>query len=744
MRTQHRGLVSLLLRLQGWRLWVSVSAGTIVGAILIVSVMSLLLKGEVTWDYVLTGFVTACIVAPPSLGLLRYLLSELMRIESNAALQESRHLLQTIIDSAPIRVFWKDRECRYLGCNPAFAHDAGLQTPADLIGRDDFAMGWAEQAERYRADDRQVMESGQPRLDFEEPQTTPNGEIIWLRTSKIPLRDATGTVNGVLGLYEDITARKKVEIALTRERMFSTETINALPGVFYMFDASGRFVRWNKHFNEISGYRDDELAKMHGPDFFCGRDQERIAAAMAEAFRDGTTSVEASFQNRQGQGVPYLFSGTRMVIEGDAYLLGVGIDISERKKTEAELEQHRDHLEELVANRTLELAQAKEAAETANVAKSAFLANMSHEIRTPLNAITGMAHILRRSGLTPQQNDKLDKIEGAGDHLLEIINAVLDLSKIEAGKFTLDDAPVHIEALLGNITSMLGQKARSKGLHMQIETVSLPHNIHGDPTRLQQALLNYAANAIKFTESGHVTLRVREESHTDTTTTLRFEVEDSGIGIAPDALSKLFVAFEQADNTTTRKYGGTGLGLAITRKIAEVMGGKVGASSTEGLGSTFWFTAVLRKGSCFVEETAKAGTGSAEQAIQGDHAGKRILLAEDEPTNREIALMLLEEVGLKVDLAENGHEAVAKAQAASYAAILMDMQMPVLDGLDATRQIRQLSGHTRTPILAMTANAFAENKDQCFAAGMDDFIAKPIIPEVLYESLLKWLEKPGK
>ena len=173
MRAQHNALVSLLLRLQGWRLWVSVSVGTVAGAILIVSVMSLLLKGEVTWDYVLTGFVTACIVAPPSLGLLKHLLSELMRIESNAALQESRHLLQTIIDSAPIRVFWKDRECRYLGCNPAFAHDAGLQTPADLIGRDDFAMGWADQAELYRADDRLVMESGQPRLDFEEPQTTP-------------------------------------------------------------------------------------------------------------------------------------------------------------------------------------------------------------------------------------------------------------------------------------------------------------------------------------------------------------------------------------------------------------------------------------------------------------------------------------------------------------------------------------------------------------------------------------------
>jgi two-component system sensor histidine kinase/response regulator len=664
--------------------------------------------------------------------------------EMSAALATSRDLLRQVIDTAPIRVFWKDRDCHYLGCNPAFARDAGKNAPAELIGLDDFALSWAEQADLYRTDDRQVMESGQPRLDFEEPQTTPDGEIIWLRTSKVPLRDVAGTITGVLGLYDDITARKKVEIALTRERLFSSETINALPGVFYLFDASGRFVRWNKHFNEITGYSDDELAMMHGPDFFSGLDQERIAAAMEEVFRDGTTSVEALFQNRQGQGIPYLFSGTRMVIDGDAYLLGVGIDISERKQAEAELEQHRDHLEELVTNRTQELALAKEAAETANVAKSAFLANMSHEIRTPLNAITGMAHILRRSGLTPQQTDRLDKIEGAGKHLLEIINAVLDLSKIEAGKFTLDDAPVHIEALLGNITSMLGQKAKSKGLRLQIETVSLPHNLHGDATRLQQALLNYASNALKFTETGHITLRVKEELQTNTTATLRFEVEDSGIGIAPDALSKLFVAFEQADNTTTRKYGGTGLGLAITRKIAEVMGGTAGVSSTEGMGSTFWFTAVLRKGQHSVEETAKAGAVTAEQAIQRYHAGKRILLVEDEPTNREIAQMLLEEVGLKVDLAEDGREAVAKAGAASYAAILMDMQMPVLDGLDATRQIRQLPERETTPILAMTANAFVENKDQCFAAGMNDFIAKPVIPEVLYESLLKWLEKPGQ
>ena len=405
------------------------------------------------------------------------------------------------------------------------------------------------------------------------------------------------------------------------------------------------------------------------------------------------------------------------------------------------LSQHRHNLQSLVDAQTRDLRDAKEAAETANIAKSAFLANMSHEIRTPLNAITGMAHILRRSGLTAQQADKLDKIETAGSHLLRIISDVLDLSKIEAGKFTLEDAPVHVEAMLGNVAFLLGQKARDKGLRFNIETAPIHQNLRGDITRLQQALLNYVANAIKFTERGHITLRVKEETQTDTTATLRFEVEDTGIGIVPEARTKLFNAFEQADNSTTRKYGGTGLGLAITRKIAEVMGGTAGVTSTEGQGSTFWFTVVLRKGQHSAEEAAKAGFEAAEQAIQRDHAGKRILLAEDEPINREIAKMLLEDVGLQVDLAVDGLEAVTKASSGHYATILMDMQMPVMDGLNATRHIRQLPECATTPILAMTANAFAENKDQCFEAGMDDFIAKPVKPEVLYETLLKWFEK---
>ena len=236
-------------------------------------------------------------------------------------------------------------------------------------------------------------------------------------------------------------------------------------------------------------------------------------------------------------------------------------------------------------------------------------------------------------------------------------------------------------------------------------------------------------------------MRVTQESETDEIATLRFEVEDTGIGIASEALPRLFNAFEQADNSTTRQYGGTGLGLAITKKIAEVMGGTAGVKSIAGEGCTFWFTAVLRKFHETAEETRRASLEVAEQAIQRDHAGKRILLVEDEPINQEISQMLLEEVGLDVDLADNGREAVEKASSGSYAIILMDMQMPVLDGMEATRQIRKLPGHMTTPVLAMTANAFAENKNQCFDAGMDDFLTKPVKAEILYATLLKWLER---
>jgi CheY-like chemotaxis protein len=336
----------------------------------------------------------------------------------------------------------------------------------------------------------------------------------------------------------------------------------------------------------------------------------------------------------------------------------------------------------------------------------------------------------------------LEKLEAAGEHLLGIINAVLDLSKIDAGKFDLEETTVRAESVLRNIASMLQERVNAKHLLLEIETQRIPTQLLGDPTRLQQALLNYATNAVKFTEQGRIILRVGLVEENPYDVLIRFEVQDTGIGIAPAVMPKLFATFEQADNTTTRKYGGTGLGLAITKKLAQLMGGEAGADSSPGVGSTFWFTARLKKGKSARLVEPHSPAEDAEAVLKRDYAGCRILLVEDEPINREISLMLLDDVGLVVDVAEDGIEAVERVRQNSYDLILMDMQMPRMDGLDATLQIRKLPLGETIPILAMTANAFAEDKVHCFTAGMNDFIIKPVKPEALFTILLQWLATP--
>ncbi len=556
----------------------------------------------------------------------------------------------------------------------------------------------------------------------------------------IPVFDSNGVFKVFQGFNLDITERKQTEQALLREQQVSSDIINALPGFFYQFDASGRFLRWNEYFKVVSGYSDSELVNMQGPDFFRGEDRERVAATMQQVFEKGEGSVEAVFHDRYGHGTPYLFSGTRMLLDGEAYLLGVGVDISQRRAAEAELEQHRHHLEELVESRTAELVAAKQVAETASIAKSAFLANMSHEIRTPMNGILGMSNILRRDGVNSKQAQRLDIIDASAQHLLSVINDVLDISKIEAGKFTLEEVPVLVSGLLANVRSILAEPAKAKGVELMTEIDALPNQLTGDPTRLQQALLNYAANAVKFTEQGTVTLRALRQEDTADSVVVRFEVQDTGIGIAPEAMARLFNPFEQADNSMTRKYGGTGLGLAITRRLAELMGGSAGVESTPGAGSTFWFAARLMK--C-AEAAAdpKVTSIDAEAEISRRYAGQRILVVDDEPINREVARIQLEDINLLVDTAEDGEQAIRLVQQNRYAAILMDMQMPNLNGIEATRQIRRFAGGQEVAIIAMTANAFAEDRERCLQGGMDDFLTKPFKPEELFAILLRSLNQ---
>ena len=403
-------------------------------------------------------------------------------------------------------------------------------------------------------------------------------------------------------------------------------------------------------------------------------------------------------------------------------------EINRRERAEQELRHAKDELQRL-----------KEKAEAANLAKSAFLANMSHEIRTPLNAITGMAHLVRRVGVTPQQAERLDKIDTASAHLLEVLNNILDFSKIEAGKFQLEENEFKLGTITDNVISMVHERAQARRLHLEVESDDVSERFLGDPTRIQQALLNYVTNAVKFADGGRIAVRVKTLAEdADGSVLVRYEVQDQGAGIPAATLENLFSPFEQADNSTSRRHGGTGLGLAITRKLAELMGGSAGATSDPGVGSTFWFTARLKRPARLAPASASPGNETPEGRLRRLHAGSRILLAEDEIINREIVTELLAYAGLVVETARDGQEAVELARQGNYALILMDMQMPRMDGLEATRRIRNSLG-LGIPIVAMTANAFNEDRLRCLDAGMDDFMAKPIHPDAMFDLVEKWL-----
>ncbi|MCX7180307.1 MAG: response regulator, partial [Proteobacteria bacterium] len=491
-----------------------------------------------------------------------------------------------------------------------------------------------------------------------------------------------------------------------------------------------RFEFANKAYRDRYGKNNEEILGAHLRDVLGESMYEKNLPYFETALRGEPQSFLRTTSDSKGKPVytwvNYIPDVQDKRVRG---IYGLFSDITELKTAQTQLEQLNEQLQ-LRTNQ----------AEAASVAKSAFLANMSHEIRTPMNGIIGMANILRRDGLTSQQLERLDKIDASAQHLLNVINDILDISKIEAGKFTIEETPVSISSIMTNVISMLFERATAKNIQLTIEPNYLPSNLYGDPTRIQQALFNYATNALKFTEKGTVTLRSFKLEESPESVLIRFEVQDTGVGISSEALSRLFSTFEQADNSITRKYGGTGLGLSITRRLAELMGGEAGVESTLGAGSNFWFTARLKKGE--LEEISQpAMSADPEKTIVELYQGSRVLVVDDDPMNREVAQIQLEATGLIIDVAQDGGEAITLAQEFRYVAILMDMQMPNVDGLEATRQIRLLPGHRHTPIIAMTANAFAEDKAKCLAAGMSDFLIKPFNPDELFTTLLRSLEQ---
>lgn len=679
------------------------------------------------------------------------------RLDAERALHESERQLRVALEAAKAGVWewnlktgrnaWSDEAFRLYGLQPGCC-EPSFQSWFETVHPED-----RESVTRI------VSLAREQGADFEVEWRVnlPGGGSRWLMSRATPAFDASGAVVRYVGIVMDISERKRSELELEQhryhlERLVESRTAdleeanralsaraaeigelyNKAPCGYHSLAADGTVLAVNDTELILLGYSRAEFVGRNISEFMAPESRNRFTSNFSRFVQSGQIrDLEIDFIKKDGSVLPTLVSGD-LVRDAQGRFVHTRSILTDNSERRAREEQLRAMQEEL-ARRAVD-------AEAATRSKSAFLANMSHEIRTPLNAIIGLTHLVLGAGQRPEQADRLRKIESAGHHLLSIINDILDISKIEAGRVELESEDFHLSAILDNIQSLIWEQASSKGLKIELDPGSVPVWLRGDATRLRQALLNYAGNAVKFTESGTITLRAILLEDLGESLHVRFEVQDTGIGIPAEIVPGLFRAFEQADASTTRKYGGTGLGLAITRRLAELMGGETGVASTLGAGSIFWLTAKLGRGRGPVPYKTVKPLKDAESTLRQRHKGARLLLVEDNEINREVALELLHSVGLDAETAVTGREAVAKARGNDFDLILMDVQMPEMDGLEATRAIRALPGWKDRPIIAMTANAFDEDRRLCEQAGMSDFVVKPVDSEHLFSTLLKWLD----
>ena len=678
--------------------------------------------------------------------------------QKDDAEQESTSKLKAIIEFLPDATFVIDLEGKVIAWNRAMEEMTGVNKK-DMIGQGDHAYAIPFYGERRRQlldlldkDDKEIACNYQyvrrkGNTLYAEIFTPAlfggRGANVW--ATGAPIFDAKGKRLGAIESIRDITESKRAKEELQESKDYLEKIINSIGDPLFVKNRQHRFVLVNNAFCALSGRSCEELLGKMDYDFFPAEQVDVFLEKDERVFETGKENVnEETITDSQGIDRTIITKKTLYTdISGNKFIVGIIRDITERKWAEEELQKTNRQLKQSIAKAN----ELTGLAGKANAAKSEFLANMSHEIRTPLNGVIGMTELLLDTDLNSEQQEYAQTINSSGEALLALINDILDFSKIEANKLVMEMRDFDLANVLKYTTDLLARSAQEKGLQLscQVEP-DVPRLLRGDAGRLCQILANLGGNAAKFTNRGNILIQVSVEKEEKRNITIRFSVSDTGIGIPANRLKALFTPFTQADGSTTRKYGGTGLGLAISKQLAQMMNGKIGAQSVEGVGSTFWFTARFEKVPDKQAEEEVLDSKVQKVPEAGDVLSLpdkvRILLVEDNPVNQRVALAMLKKLGFRTDVVANGQEAVEALQTVPYDLVLMDCQMPEMDGFEATRAIRQKESATSNPcipIIAMTASAMQADREKCLLAGMSDFIAKPVQQGELAEMLARWL-----